>query len=92
MSSQKEQNFIANSTRRKILRKYRDPMIVHIVVYIMLLSISNCCATINIHLFIIIIYLLPGSPIRGVGNSLTHGYGESATPRLTDAGSLQKDK
>ena len=57
MSSQKEQNFIANSTRRKILRKYRDQMIVHIVVYIMLLSISNCCAAINIHLFIIYLFL-----------------------------------
>jgi hypothetical protein len=43
---------MANSTRQKILRKYRDQMIVHIVVYIMLLSISNCCAAINIHLFI----------------------------------------
>ena len=57
-SSQKEQNFIANSTRRKILRKYRDQMIVHIVVYIMLLSISNCCAAINIHLFIYLFLLL----------------------------------
>ena len=30
---------------------------------------------------------LPDSPIRGVGDSPTHRYGESATPRLTDAGS-----
>ncbi len=30
---------------------------------------------------------LPNSPIRGVGDSPTHRYGESATPRLTDAGS-----
>jgi len=30
---------------------------------------------------------LPDSPIQGVGDSPTHRYGESATPRLTDAGS-----
>ncbi len=30
---------------------------------------------------------LPDSPIREVSDSLTHRYGESATPQLTDAGS-----
>ncbi len=43
----------ANSTRRKVQNgMIKDPMIVHIIAYILLLSISNCCAAINIHLFI----------------------------------------
>ncbi len=35
---------------------------------------------------------LPASPLRGVGDSPTHRYRESATPGLTDARSLQKEK
>ncbi len=34
----------------------------------------------------------PDSPIWGVGDSPTHQYGESVTPRLTDAGSRESTK
>jgi hypothetical protein len=39
-------------------------MIVHVVVYIMLLSISNCCAAINIYLFIYLFIYLNDLRIR----------------------------
>jgi hypothetical protein len=69
-------------------------MIVHIVVYIMLMSISNCCAAINIHLFIL--FYLPGvartpsvsllifilSPLCGAGPSLWRTCAR-ALPRWT---------
>jgi hypothetical protein len=44
-------------TRRKSdSESTRDPTIVHIVVYIFLSSSVNCCAAINIHLFIYLIF------------------------------------
>jgi hypothetical protein len=45
-------------------------MIVHIVVYIMLMSISNCCAAINIHLFIYLFTLKGSQGMGGRHNSL----------------------
>ncbi len=40
------------------MQKIPDAMIVHIVVYILLLSITNCYAAININLFIIYLFFI----------------------------------
>jgi hypothetical protein len=50
-SSQEEQKIDSIQLSGKSKLKIRDSMIVHVVDYIMPLSISNCCAAINIHLF-----------------------------------------
>jgi hypothetical protein len=54
-SSKVEQNLLPIYSAGNLNGNKREPMIVHIVVYIMLMSIYNCCAAINIHLFILFI-------------------------------------
>jgi hypothetical protein len=55
-SSKEEQNLLPIYSAGNLNGNKREPMIVHIVVYIMLMSISNCCAAINIH-FILLFYI-----------------------------------